>query len=525
MHISVDTNFIGGAAENIHFLSNNTIAFTAPQDGSTSQRSLWFYFRVTGAKGIGLTFVQENMAHVLGIDETKSYTLARPVIREGKDGKWDRLPAKAVYFTARPHRACFHAIPKSDETYIAFCYPYFYYDFIKFTQRHKEDEISLKIIGESAEGRPFPMLLMGSPDEGKELLVCTCRHHAAETPGSYVLEGLCDAFLSESPAGLYIRQRAIIAVFPFVDIDGVHSGRYGKDTSPIDFNRDWTENPRHVEIRMILKEINKLRQKFTYKGFFDFHAPQPGAFSYIVPLRRSISGDLKSKKVSELASRFAAKSQNFAACRPEDLDDNHLNWGQENYQSVATAFNTLEFGVPAVTLETSYHMDCENRILTPELYHQMGASYLEAIAETYFDMPGAEYRKLSYRDFEITWADWEMVTIPKNITWQESANSLILKSLEYDNEIWVTHKKIIEPTTESSRYMLQAKGSARIRIYVYFYPRGKNTPFGRSKAVNMFVEECEIPFFCSEAAPLLDLQLRYSIKVEKLDGELVISHY
>lgn len=525
MNISVDTNFTGGAAEKIHFLSRNTIAFTAPQDGSTSQRSLWFYFRITGAKGEKITFVQENMEHVLGINETKSYTLVRPVIREGKNGNWDRLPDRSVYFTSNPYRACFQVTPETNETYIAFCYPYFYTDFIKFTQKLKKEEAELKILGESAEGRPFPMLLLGSPEDGKDLLVCTCRHHAAETPGSFVLEGLCEAFLSDSPLGQYLRKKTVIAVFPFVDIDGVHDGHYGKDTPPVDFNRDWTENPRHVEIKMIIEEINKLRKKYVYKGFFDFHAPQPGAYSYVVPLRRSISGEYHWEKVNELASRLRAKCQRFASCRPEDLDDDHLNWGQENYQSLAAAYNTLEYGVPAVALETSYHLDCENRVLTPELYRKMGASFLEAIAETYLEMPAEKCIIQSFRDHEVMWNNWEMVTIPRNISWTESEKALTLKSLEYDNQIWVTHKKYTDPSAEDGRYLLKVKGSARLCIYIYFYKKGKKTASGKSKPFHMYVEECEMPFICSQATPQQDLILRFSIKVEKLDGELVISHF
>ena len=69
--------------------------------------------------------------------------------------------------------------------------------------------------------------------EGYKKVLLTSRHHACESTGSYVLEGVIKA-LCENPIEGYE-----FFVVPMTDFDGVCDGDQGKNRIPHDHNRDY----------------------------------------------------------------------------------------------------------------------------------------------------------------------------------------------------------------------------------------------------------------------------------------------
>ena len=65
--------------------------------------------------------------------------------------------------------------------------------------------------------------------EGERTLLLTARHHACESTGSYVLEGVLDTLLREP-----IPNTRVICV-PFVDYDGVIDGDQGPEKNAAAF--------------------------------------------------------------------------------------------------------------------------------------------------------------------------------------------------------------------------------------------------------------------------------------------------
>ena len=76
----------------------------------------------------------------------------------------------------------------------------------------------------SKRGREVPCITVGS---GEKKILLTARHHACESTGSYVLEGVLDALASRLPEDF-----SILCV-PFVDYDGVLDGDQGKNRAPL----------------------------------------------------------------------------------------------------------------------------------------------------------------------------------------------------------------------------------------------------------------------------------------------------
>ena len=110
------------------------------------------------------------------------------------------------------------------------------------------------------KGRDVPCIKIGN---GSKNVILSSRHHACESSGSYVLEGMIREYV-ENP----IEDTALFIV-PIVDYDGVVEGEHGKDRDPHDHNRDYIEDSIFPETRAIMDYAKD--KDITYA--IDFHAP------------------------------------------------------------------------------------------------------------------------------------------------------------------------------------------------------------------------------------------------------------
>ena len=124
----------------------------------------------------------------------------------------------------------------------------------------KERALAIGELCKSRKGRSVPSLSLG---EGETSILLTARHHACESTGSYVLEGVLRELI-ESPL-----EGARILCVPFVDYDGVLDGDQGKDRLPHDHNRDYLASPLYPEVRKILEYADRHGCHYG----FDFHSP------------------------------------------------------------------------------------------------------------------------------------------------------------------------------------------------------------------------------------------------------------
>ena len=101
--------------------------------------------------------------------------------------------------------------------------------FFDFCRQHN---LEVKELCRGRLGTSVPCITFGS---GEQSMILTARHHACESTGNYVLEGVLEQFL-KTP----IPNTRILCV-PFVDYDGVLNGDQGKARAPYDHNRDYLE--------------------------------------------------------------------------------------------------------------------------------------------------------------------------------------------------------------------------------------------------------------------------------------------
>lgn len=102
--------------------------------------------------------------------------------------------------------------------------------------------IKTKKLCKTRKGRSVPYIEFG---EGKKTVIFTSRHHACESTGNYVLEGVLQHLLESGN-----RDYRYIVV-PFVDYDGVIDGEQGKFRFPHDHNRGYMDNPIYPETRAV----------------------------------------------------------------------------------------------------------------------------------------------------------------------------------------------------------------------------------------------------------------------------------
>ncbi len=148
--------------------------------------------------------------------------------------------------------------------------PYVEADLDAFLTRHASNpNLKRSVLTKSEEGRNVELIQIGTPGPQTKPMLVTCRHHAAETMASYVLEGFLAEAMADSEFGRKFRQAYVLYAVPLVDTDGVEEGDQGKNRNPHDHNRDYGENSIYPEIRA----IKKLDEEQDFRFALDFHCP------------------------------------------------------------------------------------------------------------------------------------------------------------------------------------------------------------------------------------------------------------
>ncbi|MDR2981655.1 MAG: hypothetical protein LBV12_05345 [Puniceicoccales bacterium] len=152
----------------------------------------------------------------------------------------------------------------------AFSVPYDPSDWQTFCESYKHLPFLLTgILCHTPKDRDVPFLQIGRED-AHGMMVLTARHHACETTGNYLLEGILENFLSRDIPLLYpVLQRYKLFVVPFMDMDGVVDGDQGKSRRPHDHNRDYTDNPIYASVAALQEAVRNQRDLIA----LDCHSP------------------------------------------------------------------------------------------------------------------------------------------------------------------------------------------------------------------------------------------------------------
>lgn len=114
--------------------------------------------------------------------------------------------------------------------WIARFYPYTFSDLESYLQRIAGSPfLEIQVPGYSQNGRPLYLLKLtdpNSPVATKKRIFIHARTHPAETPPSFLLEGLINSLLSGSSAAATLLANTEFYIFPMHNVDGVIAGNY-----------------------------------------------------------------------------------------------------------------------------------------------------------------------------------------------------------------------------------------------------------------------------------------------------------
>lgn len=243
-----------------------------PRSGT---ESLWFNLECSGAGGSTVRFVWLNAHLCLGTGSAEAMENVRPVMRlDG--GDWQRVKRVKVHErSGGGHFLAFTTPAPCRRVQVAFCYPYGPDD-LNATLKATKSVWDVVTIGLTGEGREL-LRLRAQADvkrTGRPGVYIVARQHAGEVPGSWVLDGILRAVAREKPGrGLRGVEWWVV---PFVDLDGVLAGNYGKDCFPIDFNRAWADMPMRPEVGAIQKDLQYFVEGRSRRLVLDLHGPGGG---------------------------------------------------------------------------------------------------------------------------------------------------------------------------------------------------------------------------------------------------------
>jgi hypothetical protein len=333
----------------------------------TSPQPLWFHVEVRGLAGAPVTFCWENPDITLG-DSSRLDTL-RPVLRA------DAAPPERVTQTRVEtlpdgrRRILFAHAGGADSVAASLCYPYGPED-LETTLADLGGAWGRSPLGVTGRGRELARLRFHSAAGARRPgLFLLARQHAGETPGSWVLDGILRFLASDEPEAREIRSTVDVWAAPFVDLDGVVDGDYGKDAFPWDFNRAWEQLPQRPEVQALQCDLLRFAALTEPRLVIDLHAPGHSAPDLYVQLPR----EQRPVHQQQAAMRFAElMAEHFPELNPAGLSR------PTRYPSRWNALSTLGSWLwdylertPEVTIETSYQ-SLAGRPLDPDGYRAIG---------------------------------------------------------------------------------------------------------------------------------------------------------
>jgi hypothetical protein len=223
----------------------------------------WFHwhFRVRGAAGRTVVF-EFTKGNVFGS--------RGPAISRDGGQSWSWLGREAVLGDAFTHRFG----PGDDDVRFAFAIPYTRENLDRFREKYARlPGLECQTLTKTPRGRSVELLRAGRLEgDAPHRILIACRHHACESAAGFVLEGMLETMLAETPAGRWWRKNVEVLAVPFVDKDGVEEGDQGKERAPHDHWLDYGAESRYASVRELRKRIDVTPPK-TLDIALDLHCP------------------------------------------------------------------------------------------------------------------------------------------------------------------------------------------------------------------------------------------------------------
>ncbi|KAF0042161.1 hypothetical protein F2P81_005693 [Scophthalmus maximus] len=248
-HLVFDACFESGNLGRVDYISEFEFDLFIRPDTCNPRFRVWFNFTVENVRE-----TQRVIFNVVNFSKTKSLYRdgMSPVVKSTSRPKWQRLPAKNVYYYRCPdHRRNYvmsfaFCFDREDDVYqFAYCYPYTYsrlQHYLASLERRNLPYLQREQLGLSVQQRRLDLLTITnsdypSPEREKKLVFLTARVHPGESPASFICQGSAPGILMHSELSIGSlplseeRYTGSPGIFPFVpDVNYKQSGRYERIT-------------------------------------------------------------------------------------------------------------------------------------------------------------------------------------------------------------------------------------------------------------------------------------------------------
>lgn len=466
-----------------------------------SPYALWFYFKLRNVNNrkIILDLLNTNEFMI----QKESWPRFNPVFSYNLK-EWNRFQKGEVFYNNENKIFSMSTTFKSNIVYIASSFPYTFSDLNNFlTSKKNNPFLKISNIGNSGKGNEIKLLTIGNEDVSNNFkILITLRHHAMEASASFVLEGLIKYLLSDSKEALWLRENCIFKIIPMVNVDSILKGEFGKDSSPIDLNLDYYENPYHKEIKIIQSFILNWQKSKNIDFFIDFHCPEIDETHYIpFPGGNYLPSEYRKYLIS--FAKFLEFNSNgmFMAkdcCEPYwvDIDLLELSSGDVFWSEPIKTFS--------ITPEISYRCNSKGDFTTLKSLRNLGRAYGKSLYMFFNKYGGNEIIKknLTYESFTINsdnnefskWRYWN----------SDFKNCFLLKKENGLNILRIVFKKERNITFITNEYTIIEKNKVRFKLEMKSEPYNNNSKvtvkilprfYGKNKRVlrvntdNFFVKE------------------------------------
>jgi hypothetical protein len=293
--IVVDSDFEGGSAQVIEIDGQQGRVRIMPAGDPARGWPAWWYCRVGG-------LVKGQALKLEVVPSTKLIPAGHPGAGKPLSGSW-ALPLRAAWSAdggrwhqtslgARNGAAMVYELTSpGDELWIAWGPPA-----TPGMVNRWLNEIAAKHsfaakfrLATTREGRPVNGIRFASgerPDASRSVVWLHARQHAWESGSSWVAKGIGQWLTSDSADARWLRENAEVFLVPIMDVDRVATGDGGKESTPRDHNRDWSDDPHYPEVAAVQRQIKNWTSKNRTIVFVDLHNPSANdqqAYFYIAP--------------------------------------------------------------------------------------------------------------------------------------------------------------------------------------------------------------------------------------------------
>jgi len=238
-------------------------------DFNTRSHTQWFYFSISNVKAHHA--YKFNIVNMMKPASQFNEGM-QPVVystRKSQEGAgWRRGGQDIGYFQnnlRRPDsRGClytltFSLVPEfdNDTLYVAYCFPYTFTDlqeYLKVAEAKTDNRSRMRrrILCQTLAGNSCDLLtitsFMGDPEvlKRRKGIVITARVHPGETNASWMMKGMLDFLLGDTPEAIRLRDAFVFRIVPMLNPDGVINGNYRCGLAGQDLNRQWGNPSRKI---------------------------------------------------------------------------------------------------------------------------------------------------------------------------------------------------------------------------------------------------------------------------------------